>query len=164
MNMKKLIIILLLSCSVLSQAQYNPYTKKDYRNEVIKSLAINTAIIALDAVGDGLLDEGRQTGNQNMMVYGHALQAASVGVLLSKPLIQNLDKRGWALDITSFVFIRAALFDPMYNTTRGLPITYVGDTSAWDKAIGATKSPPAWNIAGRSWCLLIGVMIPINEF
>lgn len=153
--MKNLCSIILLVLSLTASAQHK---------EAIKSIAINSSIVALEAIGDGMLDQGRSEGNQNMMVAGHALQAASVGLLLAKPLLQDLTKEQWIKDIMSYGFIRVGTFNIEYNTTRGMPAGYVGSTSLYDRGLRKLKSPNSWIVGGQMWFLTVGIAIPFNEF
>ena len=181
--MKKLTVILLIAICLTTQAQVKPnlnrtvgkvnmeyiYTpsRNSYKvnnKEAWKSILLNTAAVASAALGDGFLDEGKSQGNVNLMYLGHSLKAVSVGVLLSKPLIQNLDTRGWILDIISYGFIRAGSFDEFYNVSRGLPIGTVGSTCIWDKFWGATKSPEEWILGSKALFLTVGFVVPIKEF
>ena len=98
------------------------------------------------------------------MYLGHSLKAASVGVLLSKPLIQNLTKQEWILDIISYGFIRAGSFDSFYNGARGLPINKLGTTSLWDKAWKSVEGPESWMYIPKGICLTVGFQIPIKYF
>ena len=59
--MKKLIIILLLSCSIVSAQSYNPYNsepqKKEWKyKEAVKTIALYSSSIILGGIGDGLND------------------------------------------------------------------------------------------------------------
>ena len=149
--MKTLISILLIFTLVSAQAQ------RPSQKEAVKTIALFTTSIVLSSMGDGFNDSGSK-------VLGHSLNAASTGLLLASPFILNVSKENWLWYIASYSFIRVGLFDTSYNLTRGLPISYVGDSSLWDKAIGATKSPPAALIAGKSLFLIVGFSIPIKYF
>ncbi len=153
--MKRLFSILLIVVCLSANAQYNPY--KHSHKEGYKAIALFTTSIVLSAVGDGLNDEGFKT-------YGHLLNAASTGLLVASPFILDIDRSNWLFYIVSYSFIRAGLFDTSYNLTRGLPANYVGNSSFWDKGVAATKSTDSWLVAGKSFCLMVGWVIPIREF
>lgn len=158
--MKKLLIgLTIILSSLCSMAQPScSYT------EALKSISLNVSSIALEMVGDGLLDEGRQIGNQNMMAWGHTLQGTSVAVLLSKPLFQKkLDNRSIAADIASYGFIRFGIANPAYNITRDLPLFYAGTTSFTDNFINKTKSPNSWRGIYHGLSFVIGGSIALNE-
>lgn len=145
--MKSKLFIILLAIPFVLNAQW-------YKSESVQTLAVFTTSIVLDAVGDGLNDNGQK-------VAGHFCQAASVGTLLAGTFL--IDSEGWGWKVASYVSLRIAIFDPIYNTTRGLPLGYVGDSSMWDKALRATDSPDSWITAGRSLFFVVGISIPINE-
>ena len=163
-NMKKLIIlILLISYSLFTSGQYvsDCFTyKKPFKQskipESVKVIGVYTGSILLNAIGDGLNDSGDKG-------WGHACNAASVGLLLSSPFIIDYDKSKWGYYLASYVSLRIALFDPSYNLTRGLPVTYIGNTSTWDKGL-QKLSPPDGLMFGRGVSFIVGISIPIKEF
>jgi hypothetical protein len=141
------IILLLISLNVSGQW---------YKSETFKTVTLYSASIVLDAVGDGLNDSGQKVG-------GYAFNAMSTGLLVASPFILDADKHNWGWYAASYVSLRVGLFDMSYNATRGLPLQYVGNSSIYDKTVAATKSPDSWLFAGRTFCLFIGVVIPLNE-
>lgn len=110
----------------------------------------------MDAVGDGFNDDGQK-------VIGHAMNAASTGILVASPFILNVKKENWGWYAASYISLRIGMFDTAYNLTRNLPPGYVGNSSIWDKAVSATESPDNWLLMGRGFFLTVGIMIPINE-
>lgn len=122
--MKKLFLILLLSSFVFAlSAQYDSiYPVKKKISEPVKIIAVYTGSILLNAIGDGLNDSGDKG-------WGHACNALSTGFLLTSPLILDYEKSKWGWYLTSYISLRIALFDYTYNTTRGLPLNYIGGTS-----------------------------------
>jgi hypothetical protein len=156
-SMKTIIAILILSFSLSVIAQdYNPYKKEWRYKEAVKTIALFSSSIILDAVGDGLNDNGQK-------VWGHALQATSTGLLVASPFILDVDKSQWGWYAASYISLRIGLFDPAYNLTRGLPVDYVGNSSLWDKTIREAKSPGGLLMMGRSIFFTVGIFIPINE-
>ena len=147
--MRKLITILLIVTCLSVQAQYQD------RSEAYKALAIIGTSIILDAVGDGFNDSGSK-------VLGHSLNAASVGILVASPFILKIPRHKWGWYAATYVTMRIAIFDPLYNITRGLPIGYVGDSSLWDKSL--QKQDPNWLLAGRGLCLVVSISIPLKQF
>lgn len=157
--MKKLLtLILTLSLYLGLNAQYydiyNPAPREDKIPQWVKVTTIYTASIVLDAMADAQRDEGNKP-------LSHALEAASVGVMLASPFIIDYDKSKWGWYLTSYVTLRIALFDPTYNISRGLPLSYNGTTSAWDKTL--TTMPAGFKTFGRSVFFVVGFSIPINE-
>ena len=141
--MKKLIYILLIisiNCSAqIKEPNYriNPYSsvKRDYSN-ALKTIGIYTASIVLDAVGDGLMDEGNKE-------WGHVCNAASTGIMLMAPFVIDIKKENWGWHLGTYTLMRMAIFDIVYNLTRGLAWNYHGSTSGWDNMWGALN-PPGW--------------------
>ena len=161
--MKKLIILLLLLLSFPAGGQYlsDCFTyKKPFKQskvpESVKVITLYAGSIILDAVGDGLNDEGIKT-------WGHVCNAASTGLLLASPFVIDYEKSKWGYYLVSYVSLRIALFDPSYNLSRGLPVTYIGNTSLWDKGL-QKLAPPDGFLFGRGMSLIIGISMPIREF
>ena len=121
-----------------------------------KVLGVFVGSILLDAAGDALNDEGEK-------VWGHTLNALSTGVLLASPFILDMEFRDIGWYIVSYLSLRVALFDPMYNITRGLDPNFIGSTSGWDKALQKLNPPDHMMYFGRAIFLGVGVTIPINE-
>lgn len=154
--MKKLFVTILGLFLILSlDAQYSIPKKKV--PEWVKIIGIQVGSIALDAIGDALCDDGEKG-------WGHSFQAASTGLLLASPLILDIDKKKWLPYIAGYVSFRIALFDPIYNSTRGLPIDYIGDVSLWDKGLQAFNPPKHAQLWMRGISFTAGVAISIGEF
>lgn len=172
--MKKIFLILLFLIPFLCNAQFNksdafyftPYkevsftmtpVRKSRIPESVKVITVYTLSIALNAIGNGLDDDGHKE-------WGHACTAMSYGLLLATPFIFNVDKSNWGWYIASYVSLRIALFDPIYNSVRDLPIGYYGDSSVSDQFLQWTQPPTGLQMFGRVIFLGIGISIPINEF
>jgi hypothetical protein len=153
-----LIILFLFSCAPIPAQDTiifdGGYTIKRAGQNRLIPLAIFISSIALNACGDGLNDS-------NHKIDGHILNACSIGILLISPFIIKIDRSKWLPYLLSYTFIRMALFDPIYNTSRGLPIEYLGNSSLTDKAF---KSWGGLGIFERSVCFIVGFSIPFNEF
>ena len=96
-----------------------------------------------------------------MMAWGHAVRAAGIGTLLTIPLVID-EKKDVLPFLGSYLFIRAATFDPIYNAVRGVEWNYHGETSYWDKGWNAVNMPPDGEAWVRSISLVLGVAIQIN--
>lgn len=127
---------------------------KAFLPEPVKIIGIYTASIVLNTIGDGLNDSGKKQ-------WGHLCNAANIGLLLSSPFVIKYDKSKWGWYLASYVALRIAVFDYTYNSTRGLPLNYIGGSSTWDKALQEIK-PPETSFA-RAIFFTLGVAIPINE-
>jgi len=142
--MKKLIIILLL-ISFQSQAQ---------NNDAWKRLILFSGSIALDATADAMYDNGDKE-------LAHFMKAASIGVTLSIPLFVDVKKDTWLWYLASYTFIRFAIFDYTYNSVRGLPLDYMGNTSGYDKFMRQQHSGVI--LFGKAIFLTAGIAINFNE-
>jgi len=146
--MKKIILILLFIPTLL-------FSQTDKSNQFLK-LGIYSSSIALNAIGDGLKDSGYKD-------WGHFCNAASIGVLVTYPFITNNDKtfKSFATSLGSYAFLRFGMFDPIYNSVRGLPIDYIGNTSFYDKALQKMNPQAGLNFA-RVVSLTVGISLTLN--
>jgi len=166
--MKKLLIliVLILTCQILAaqmikadrlQYDFTPYELPqsrfdEYRPFVI--VGILTTSIVLEAIGDAKYDQG-------LKLQGKLFQAASMASLLSLPFIID-DRDQWWYGIISYICLRVAFFDPVYNLTRDLPIGYIGNTSYWDKGLQKFSPPAGMQIFGRAIFLTVGIRLTID--
>ena len=144
--MKKTTIVLLLLACLSIHAQ-------DWK----KGLAVagyHIGTVALGAIADGLYDDGHKE-------WGHAVNVAQVGALVSGPFIFKLQRSDALSYILSYGFIRLSLFDSFYNMTRDLPLLYEGNTSYYDKVMNTI--PDHGKAYIKTWSLVVGFAIPINE-
>ena len=144
--MKRLLIILMLAVAVNA-------TPQDWK----RGLAIagyHVGSVAIGAIADGCMDNGQKQ-------LGHALQVAELGMVAGGPFIFKLDKSDILSYVLSYGFIRLAMFDSFYNATRDLPLLYNGTTSSYDKFMNTI--PPHGRGWIKSWSLIVGFAIPINE-
>ena len=130
------------------------YYKKS--NEGLKVLAIYAGSIVLNAMGDAYNDSGNKP-------LGHTLNAASTGLLLASPFIVKYDKNKWGYYAASYLSLRIGLFDPIYNSTRGLPIWYIGNSAPTDKLLRKTGAPEQIIMFDRSLFLIVGIHIPLTK-
>ena len=152
--MKKFLTILLAGLMSLGVMAQKP-TFFERIPEPVKVITLYTGSIILEGIGDGLYDDGQKA-------LGKSLQAVSLGMALSTPFIFDVDKDNWAWYLASYVSLRIGFFDYAYNTTRGLPLGYIGNTSYTDKFMQQVM-PPGNQLFARSIFITLGVAIPINE-
>lgn len=112
--------------------------------------------VVLNGIGDGLKDSGHKE-------WGHFANAVSISFLLVSPFIHDYSKDTWWKPIIKYGFIRVGLFDWTYNTTRGLPLTYYGSTSFWDKNVMQKVNAPYGFAAGRVVFTTIGFVMPVTK-
>jgi len=163
--MKYLTIILLvftLNCSAqITEPDYtiNPYAAKKPQSTygtALKTIGLYAASITLDAVGDGLMDSGDKE-------WGHVCNAASTGILVMTPLVVDIRKQDWGWYAATYILMRMAVFDIIYNLTRRLAWNYHGTTSGWDNLWGALN-PPGWAEGlGRFACFSLAITIPLQN-
>ena len=145
-----LLMLFMVSCIPIPAQRY-------YKHEIpesVKVIAVYTSSIVLNAIGDGLNDSHNKQ-------LGHFCNAMSIGILLTSPFIINYDKSKWGWYLTSYVALRIATFDYTYNTTRGIPLNYIGGSSTWDKGLKRLNPPDTY--MGRVVALTLGIAIPINQ-
>jgi len=145
--MKTFISILLISISLSISAQ-----NLHYRSNKWKELAVDIASISLNALGDGLNDNGKKG-------IGHVCNALSIGVLLTSPWVIDYKQGYWYEYLLTYTFLRFGMFDPIYNTTRGLPFNYLGTTAPTDRMLRYFGGQPTF-IHGLS--LIVGFSIPLK--
>ena len=61
----------------------------------------------------------------------------------------------------TYTFFRIAAFDPIYNVTRGLPLTYLEGNNVWDRTMSHVQ--PSGMIFIRGLSFTLGASISINE-
>lgn len=119
--------------------------------------AYHLGTVALGAVGDGLYLNGEKE-------WAHALQAAEVLALASGPFVFHMKKKEWLPYISSYAFIRFAMFDGIFNATAGLPVDYIGSTSYYDKFRQELNAPPGGWYFAKGLSLVLGIGITIKYF
>ena len=137
--MKKLILILFF-IPLIIQAQVPEWTK---------AITLLGGSVVCEAIADGMYDNGNKGP-------AHALGAASVGMLLTYAVWNKKENHEPLWAIPAYISFRIALFDPVYNHTRGLPINYIGNTSTWDRTL--QKIDPGDGLMfGRSIFFIAGI-------
>ena len=122
----KFILILLLYCSLVEAQFKRPVSRKWAR------IGLFTSSVILNAVGDGLYDDGHK-------ILAKSFRVASIGSLIAVPLVSPLPsrKRGSKFKyLLTYSLVRVGLFDISYNVARRLPLTYMGTTSVHDRILG----------------------------
>lgn len=152
--LKRIVVILLLSVTAIGYSQ--PLTYQARRKNKVRTLILFTTAVTLNAIGDGLNDSGHKP-------VGHVCNAVAIGGLLMSPYFLDVDKSTWVHYLASYVSIRVALFDPIYNETRGLPFDYIGTTSLTDKGLRKLGPQRGLVMFTRSVFLVVGVSIPLNN-
>jgi len=158
--MKTLLFLILffLSISCFSQLRkdtthvVNLPSFNQEKSEKWKVIALYSASVILNGIGDGLNDSKQKT-------VGHLFNAASIGTLVLSPLIFNYQKDKWFWYVLSYTCLRAALFDITYNLTRNLPVNYTGSTCITDKSYNSQGINPMYP---RAVFFAVGFTIPLT--
>jgi len=145
--MKQILIILFITLSLQLSAQKEG-------KWLLNSMYVGSIIC--NGIGDGLNDSGNKG-------IGHVMNAVSISFLLVTPFVYDFTGDAWWKAVIKYGFIRIGFFDFAYNTTRGLPLNYIGNTSYWDTKFMQKIKPPDGFAFGRAVFTTIGFSIPINK-
>ena len=154
-----LLILLVFSNTCFSQSQkdssivVNLHIIKQDKSEKWKVIALYSASVILNGIGDGLNDSKQKTA-------GHLFNAASIGTLVLSPAIFNYEKDKWYWYVLTYTCLRAAIFDITYNLTRKLPANYTGSTCITDKSYNAQGINPMYP---RAIFFAVGFTIPLTK-
>ena len=91
-------------------------------------------LIFLEATFEAIADKGKKT-------LAGVIEFASIGIwlilliLASKGILRASDELSIFGLILSYILLRYALFDLIYNNWRGLPVCYIGKTKVSDKVL-----------------------------
>ena len=143
--MKLTLLILLFPMMCVAQQynspqQYSPSMKLDSQRWTPKDTVIiikrqpvhhwaSTALCAVSVISGALGD-----GYNSRAIYtpGHALCAVSYASLLAIPFTGRVD---WKMPVT-YVLLRFALFDLLYNVGAHRKLNYMGGKNYWDESAG----------------------------
>ena len=113
--MKYILIITLIIISNITNARNVPIKPK----QKWARIGLITSSIVLNAIGDGLYDDGHK-------LVAKSFRVASIGSLLAIPVVAGpIGKKKAFKYVLSYGLMRFALFDITYNTTKRLPLNYV---------------------------------------
>lgn len=135
-----------------------------YSNEIWTFVIVFWSIIT-KAVGDGWRDRWRYgEGKGWHRNWNHAMIASSYGMLLLSPLLLSIDWRQGAFYVGTYLLIRAAIFDVVYNVARGVHWRYVPDdpTNLWDWVLSRFKGQHIFVF--RIVVFLAGISLPIKFY
>lgn len=116
--------------------------------------------VAAGATGDGLNNAGIQT-------WGHLLEAAEVAILMFAFYAIDQDKvltlREVLLMFGTYICLRFAFFDYLYNIAAGNSLTYLSHNNFWGKLwLEWLKAEPVGIVWARSLFLGLGILLPIK--
>jgi len=168
--MKKLFYLLILfsqiaNCQTDHVNQFNldywtqPEQKTFWQKipQPVKIITVHLTSITLNAISDSWIatDKNRQAA--------HLLNAGSIGLMMTGPLICDIKKGDWLAYLSSYLCIRVAIFDPVYNVARGEAWNKRWNASYWDLGVNQFSPPPGLEAFGRGIFFTIGIAIPITE-
>lgn len=105
-----------------------------------------TISILAGAIGDGLYDR------KIKMLGGLVLDIEIATLLLCMACAMEYH---WIRYVLFYLFIRASIFDLIYNKTVDRPLMVMGTTKLWDKILN--KVHPAGMIMFRVVCFVVGM-------
>lgn len=121
---------------------------------ILQLMVFGSALI-LGSGGDALADKKNSR-------LGFIMQASEIGILVMSPFIINPAYTSvWDILAygASYLCLRAATFDPLYNIFYGHPINYTGTVKWWDRQMA--KVPPFGRWTGRIVALAAGIGLSI---
>ena len=149
--MKTKLLILFLFLCLSANAQLRGLNRK--MSEPAKVILTYAGVVVLNAIGDGLNDNG-------IKGWGHLCNAASIGTLLMSFTWIDYNKNKWWIYPLTYTSLRFTLFDYSYNLTRGLPLNYIGGTSFYDQFMQKLNPPETYLMRGCA--LVVSISIPIK--
>ena len=153
--MKTLFITLTTLCFsyIIGMGQSDYYSHK-LTKKAATSLLIDIGSITLDAMGDAYFDMGKKE-------VGKLLQASSTGLLIAQPFLIDFNKEDFWWKIPAYTLLRFAIFDAVYNTTRGLPYYYNGSTSHYDNVMSELM-PGRFSTFPKAMALTVGISLTLR--
>lgn len=140
--MKKITIAILLLLPMLCKAQ-----DTTRRNHPILEIGLITTSVVAGALGDGLNSRMKYSS-------GHALCALSYASLIALPFVV---KPNWKFPVT-YILLRYALFDALYNVGANRNLNYVGGKNYYDESVGRIPL----SVLNGTKIASIGIVILLN--
>ena len=128
---------------------------KPFLSNSTRIIIIFGSSILLNAIGDGMNDNGRKD-------IGHTLNALSTASLLTLPIFTRLTRNNAIYFFVGYSLLRFSMFNYTYNITRGLPLSYTGNTSYPDKFIN--RFDPNGLAFLRMITFTVGINICLDQF
>lgn len=133
-----------VSISVHAQ-KLDTIIRKDHK---LAEIGLISFSVVAGALGDGLNSRAKYTA-------GHLLSSASVISLLAIPFVV---KPNWKFPVT-YVLLRYALFDAMYNVGAHRNLNYIGGKNYYDETVGRMPG----SVINATKIASIGVVILLNS-
>jgi hypothetical protein len=115
-------------------------------------------LILFNAVGDALQERGDKSA-------GKILHDAETLFWLAFPLIVIRTKMApieWWQVIAGYIFLRFTFFNPLHNWFKGMPLSYIGKVSWFDKLCNKFGAPDFGWWTARIISLLAGIGALLN--
>lgn len=141
----KIITITFLACIFCSEL------KAQNKEHKWLNIGLLTSAVVFNAVGDGL-------NSKEHYATGHVFNAASMASLIAIPVFSSVNKNSRLSFISSYVLIRYALFDQIYNASAKNPINYEGGDNYYDRTV--VRLPQ--NVIYGTKILSLGLIFYIN--
>jgi hypothetical protein len=143
--MKKLFLITLIFLIAFKVNAQQDTTRKNHK--WLEIGLISTSVIT-GALGDGLNSRAKYTP-------GHLLASASILSIIAVPFVV---KPNWKFPVT-YVLLRYALFDAIYNVGAKRNINYIGSKNYYDETVGRMPT----GVFNATKIASIGLVILINK-
>lgn len=145
--MRAIIFLLLIMCWLSYSCSAAPCDTCRKGHPIIDIALITTSVVT-GALADGLNSRMKYSS-------GHFLATVSIASLLAVPFVV---KPNWKLPVT-YILLRYALFDALYNVGAHRNLNYIGGKNYYDESIG--KMPRSAFDATK--IASIGIVILINR-
>ena len=123
-------------------------------------MLIILCLTALEAIYEGLYDKGiKALSGVIELIYKVILYASLILMIQNINLFNSINKPGILEMVIGFLFVRFALFDMIYNITRGNPLFYLGTTKLYDRILSKTGS---WGWFVKGCCLIVSFFLLFN--
>ena len=93
-------------------------------------------------------------------MLGHSFGALEIAMLFAASWLFKIEGKQMIVFALSYLFIRIAGFDLIYNWVRGIPMWDAGTTSLWDQVV--SQIPPIGMGFIRIWFLGLGVGLSLK--
>lgn len=139
------LIACLIVCTVHAQSRAPDTTRREHK-WIVTSLC--AASVVSSALGDGL-------NSRTKYKSGHLLSALSYATVLAIPFVSN--KPSWRYPAT-YLLLRYALFDALYNVGAHRNLNYIGGKNYYDESVGRMPG----SVLDATKVLSLGVVIVLN--
>jgi hypothetical protein len=148
--MKKFTLIVLLTLSIQALKAQDSLTIKPKHHWL--QVALLASSVVFNGIGDGL------NARENYAT-GHAFNFLSIGSLIAVPLFDPPDRHKKLKFVATYLLIRYAFFDQVFNKAAQLPMNYLDGQNVYDKALHSV--PPS--VLYSTKIISLGFVIFLNK-